>query len=125
MEKNEMICAIMLGGFLYAHAVAFADYCIEKEGVESFRHNEDGTFSFDADGGVYILKKNPFKYIKADHCVMTFEKDGDIEICQDLKWLPIDGYDSDVDNAVKIIRNRRSWEPPKNPNHYAGHLAVI
>lgn len=125
MTKNEMIISIMLGGFLYAHAVAFADYCIEKGGVKTFRHNEDGTFSFDADGGVYILKKNPFKIIKADHCVMEFLKDGEIEICQDLEWLPIDGYDNDVENAVKIIRNRRSWQPPENQNQFVGFLTVI
>lgn len=117
MKKESIMIKLMKSGFLYAQASAIAEKFL-TEGGENL-HVKKNEAIFRVGDVTYIArirasKLGTFSTWVNGECIESMS----IADC----WTD---YDSDPAVTIRILGVRNSWEPPKNPDHYVGHLVVI
>lgn len=117
MKKETLVIKMIKVGFLYAQATALAEKFIDEECTNL--HVKKNEASFRSGDITYVArirasKLGSFSTWVNGECVESMT----ISDC----WTD---YDNDPTETIQVLKTRKSWEPPKNPDHYSGYLAVI
>ena len=117
MKKEKIMIKMIKAGFLYAQASAIAEKFL-TEGGENL-HVKKNEASFRNGDVTYVARIRASK-------LGTFSTWVNGECIESMMLADCrTDYDSDPGVTIQLLGVRNSWEPPKNPDHYIGHLAAI